>query len=201
MGRKYVAQSVSGRMAAARTSFSFRECVWWHAQAPVRLLALSVLAAAWLAATACGGNDASRDPSDDERDNASASSPTVPGVFFANWREEQQGPSATPDSLTTGRLLVDDEGCFRLDDNISGSRSTLIWPPNYAPSVQGDEIQIRNGEGQVVAQAGDEVELGGGEIPSSLKGIAIVDERTKRELLGRCPGPYFIVGAVVSANE
>jgi len=90
-------------------------------------------------------------------------------------------------------VLVD--GCLRID-SIHGTESLLpIWPPEFGLAAEGDEIQVLDGEGQVVARAGEEVYMGGG--GGSAAGLA---ECVLEQLPAACSGPYWIVGDGVRPN-
>ena len=138
-----------------------------------------------------GSTSSALGPDDGETTPAPA-----PGVFFP----EHEG-GEVPAARAYGRLVLDDEGCIRLkltkDD--SPPVTTPIWPPEYAASAAGGEIRILDGEGRVVARVGDAVRIDGGFLGGSraLGGISGVDERTKSELMERCPGEYFYVAPYI----
>jgi hypothetical protein len=69
-----------------------------------------------------------------------------------------------------------------------------MWPSDYELDTEGDNLQILDGEGKVVAQVGERVSMGGGEVGVQKD---LVDARTARELRERCPGGgYWVVTAV-----
>lgn len=98
----------------------------------------------------------------------------------------------SPDARNGGRLVLDGEGCIRVD-NGDGRGFTPIWPPDHRASAEGRGVRILDGEGRVLARVGDEVELGGGYV-GDVRRISGVDRRTARELVRRCPGDYFYAG-------
>lgn len=181
-------------------------------------LVLPMLATASLLVAACAGSTATKEPPEgdsttrgsttspvpttgettavSESNATSASTPTDSGLFFP---EHEAGPA--PLSVGQGELMVDHAGCIRLDPGASGPADTVIWPPDYALETEDSEILILNGEGGVVARVGDQVEIGGGGIGNSLEGVAGIDERTKRELIERCPGQYFYAGEELRVQQ
>ena len=102
-------------------------------------------------------------------------------VFFPRLRRSGLGPSA----LGHGKLVVDDEGCIRMKPLPQDPGFVPIWPSNYELDTEGDKIQILNAKGKVVAQVGEEVSMGGGQVDVQR---FLVDARTARELRERCPG-------------
>jgi hypothetical protein len=68
-----------------------------------------------------------------------------------------------------------------------------LWPSGFELDTTGGKIRVLNGNGRVVARAGEEVVMGGGDVPrEALEENDVLDERTKRELFERCPGVYFL---------
>ena len=55
-----------------------------------------------------------------------------------------------------GELVLDGQ-CLRLN-----GRTTVIWPAGFKPHVHQGVVQVRNGAGQVIAQVGDKLSMGGG---------------------------------------
>ena len=79
-----------------------------------------------------------------------------PDVFFPR----QRTVIATGrEQLTAGGggELVQDGQCLRLN-----GRTTVIWPAGFKPHVHQGVVQVRNGAGQVIAQVGDKLSMGGG---------------------------------------
>lgn len=129
----------------------------------------------------------------------------VPGsgsdvAHFFPTQKRTEGPRLTPEALAVGELVADDGGCLRFGSGPYAG-SLPIWPPGYALRAEGGDVRVVDGRGQVVARVGDEVRAGRGEDPgSSLEGVGYLDERSQRELPRRCPGPYFLVGQVLSSR-
>ncbi len=129
---------------------------------------MCILIALVLVATAC-------------RSNAGDALPTP---FFP--RQIDPMPD-TMDALLVGKLVLLD-GCLYVDDGF-GHRYLPIWPHNFALSVQGDVVQILDDTGQPVARVGDEVKIGGGEVPADQ-----IARYSLQPLFSQCPAPYWLVG-------
>jgi hypothetical protein len=142
---------------------------------------LAALVAISLAAAACGAAPGARDQT------TTASSPPVE-VFFPKQTEPVK---AGYDEAQSGELVRDAEGCLRV--RYQGGAVVPLWPPDLEPSVKGDEVRVIDGEGRVVGRVGAEISVGGGGIREESLTEDILDRRTKRELLERCPGAYFLV--------
>jgi hypothetical protein len=96
---------------------------------------------------------------------------------------------------TSGELVLDDEGCLRVKATPKDPGATPVWPADYELDANGDEIRVLDEEGRVAAKVGEEVYMGGGEIPKGQ--VTLTDEQMLRELFERCPGEYWIVGSEV----
>lgn len=191
---------------------------------PAAMLALPVLVAASLVTTACGGGGAAKEekasgggstagsptptPAPTVRAGKTTAAPkpeTVPppadpgvlGVFFPR-QVPQRGD--VPMAATSGELVVDGAGCLRLVYP-DGDNQVPVWPSDYGLGAEDGEIYVLDGEGNAAARIGDLVRVGGGGVGTSLEGIAIVGEQTKRELYERCPSSYWIVGNEVSTIQ
>jgi hypothetical protein len=119
--------------------------------------------------------------------------PEVPGVAFPR-QGPVEGPRVVMEALLIGRLVLAD-GCLRIE-SVHGDGSQLpIWPPEFDLAAQGDEIQVLDGEGRVVARVGEEVYMGGGGgSATALAGCV------REQLPDACSGPYWIVGDGVRPN-
>lgn len=61
----------------------------------------------------------------------------------------------------TGVLRVDDQGCLAFE----GTGSLPVWPKGFTAYRHDGEVTLYGPEGEVVANEGDTVESGGGEVP------------------------------------
>ncbi len=141
---------------------------------------LAALVAISLAAAACGAAPGAQDQT------TTASSPPVE-VFFPKQKPLNFGY----DEALSGELVRDAEGCLRV--RYRGGAVVPLWPPDLEPSVKGDEVRVLEEEGRIVGRVGAKIDMGGGGIREESLTEDILDPHTKRELLERCPGAYFLV--------
>jgi len=152
------------------------------------LLGLAALAAISLSTAACGGGSATQDPTTPSSTaSTTTASSTNAEVFFPKQKPAKLGY----EELQSGELVRDAEGCLRV--RYQGGNVVPLWPANLEPSVRGDEVQVLDGEGRVVGRVGEKISMGGGGVTEEMLTEDILDRRTKRELLERCPGAYFLV--------
>jgi hypothetical protein len=135
-----------------------------------------------LAAAACGEGPAAQDP-----ETTSSAGPTTEWVFFPTQRPAKFGY----EELQSGELIRDAEGCLRV--RYQAGTVVPLWPPGYEPSVGGDEVRVLDAEGRVVGRVGEMITMGAGGIREEALTEDVLDQRTKRELLERCQGTYFLV--------
>ncbi len=95
----------------------------------------------------------------------------------------------------SGKLVLDDEGCLRIEEHPGHTDTVPIWPAGFELDTSGDEVSVLDEEGRVVATVGEKVYMGGGGVPKDR--VTLADERMLRELYKRCPGEYWIVGSEV----
>ena len=91
---------------------------------------------------------------------------------------------------------MDGEGCLRMKAGADDPGSVPLWPADFELDSDAVPIQVLNRNGEVVAQVGREVVMGGGTVSQeTLQENHILDEQTKRVMLERCPGPYFLAAS------
>lgn len=95
-----------------------------------------------------------------------------------------------------GKLIVTDDGCLRLNYPGPHLGSLLIWPPDYSLDTEGNHVRIINENGQVAAEVGDYVEVGGGGLTSL--NVELIPETLRQKLPERCRPPYHAVGFEVN---
>lgn len=122
-----------------------------------------------LMATACSGNSGTA---------------SLPDTFFPQQRDT---PNVYMEALLVGELTLVD-GCLRLNDS-DGNSFLLIWPPGFSLRNEKDIVQVVDDTGQFVAQVGDNLEVGGGEMPGGY-----ISQYLTQPLPSGCSGPYWIVG-------
>ncbi len=93
-----------------------------------------------------------------------------------------------------GELILDERGCLRVRHQGGGS-PVIVWPSGFEAERSDGGVRILDREGKVVAKVGEAVYMGGGGTP--IRGNKAVDDRTRRELLRRCPGSYWVAGSPV----
>ena len=89
--------------------------------------------------------------------------PPVPGIAFPR-QEPTEGFRIAMEAALAGTLRLE-EGCLRVYSLYDGRSTLPIWPPEFTLRVEGDQVLVIDGEGQVVAHAGEEVYMGGGSVP------------------------------------
>lgn len=106
---------------------------------------------------------------------------------------------ASVDSMTSqirGKLTLDEEGCLHVEEPKYNIDSVPVWPADFEVDTSQDRVRILNKDGRVVGEVGQRVKLGGGQIPEEvLEGNDLIGKQALRELLERCPGGYWLVGA------
>lgn len=107
-------------------------------------------------------------------------------VFFPTQRDGLSQMEA----LLEGELDLDDEGWLRAAS--ASSSHVLIWPYGFTVRGEGKEIQVLNGDGDVIAVVGEAIEVEGGEAT-----IEIVEQYTGNVFPDGLAGPYWIVSEVM----
>lgn len=125
----------------------------------------------------CMGTEPVNEPEDDSTQNE---------IHFL-----RQKPSDAPDmeALLQGRLVLS-ERCLYIRREDVNSTHTAIWPFEFSLTVQGDSIQILNGDKEIVARVGDRILVSGGGIPQ------LPLEEFEANFIGtttECTAPYWIV--------
>ena len=109
---------------------------------------------------------------------AGATGSVVDDDIFLPRLYDQRGPIVSPLAAAEGRLTLRGR-CLLLGIAYPPGEYLVIWPPGFNIQREGDDVLVRNGGGNVIAQVGDHVILGG---RSSKKGA---------DYPGECPGAYF----------
>jgi len=102
----------------------------------------------------------------------------------------QKSGLAQMDVLLEGNLELDD-GWLRAQS--SDSSYLLIWPYGFSVQGEGEEIQVLDGDGQVVAIVGEAIKVDGGEST-----VEIVEMYIGRLLPDDCAGPFWLVSGVIN---
>jgi hypothetical protein len=105
--------------------------------------------------------------------------PLTPEPYFPVQKEFQ---TTVLTSLIQGKLVLNN-GYLRVYDEL------IIWPYGYSLKTEGKEMWVINEKGQPAARVGDEVGIGGGEIPADF-----AEEKIGHPLPEGCEGPYWLAG-------
>ena len=96
-------------------------------------------------------------------------------------------------ALLPGKLSVT-EGCWRVTG--SGRSHLVIWQPDFFVNNNEGVIEILDRNGEVVARVGEEIRIGGGEVPLTEE----LKQLLREPLPERCGGPYWSMGELVSSE-
>jgi hypothetical protein len=92
-------------------------------------------------------------------------------------------------ALLVGKLIVKD-GCLRVSTSEDDRGHLIIWQPDYFLNSNEGVIEILNRKGEVVARVGEEIRMGGGEVPLT----ADLERQLREPLPEQCEGPYWLMG-------
>lgn len=106
----------------------------------------------------------------------------------------RQAPAvAGMDALLEGTLILDDNGCLRVQhETVSQNEApVIIWHYDFSLEFAGETITVLNGNGEPVGRVGEWTRMGGGESRTV----------TEPEMPEACPGPYWILGSTETLAE
>lgn len=108
-----------------------------------------------------------------------------------NFLREKRTDGSSMMALWRGKLVLTN-GCLRVQD--VRTSYAVIWPFAFDFSVHDGNINILNGDDQVVAEVGDQIRVSGGELPS------MSPKRIEQLATGgsQCSGPYWLAGYEVT---
>ncbi len=115
----------------------------------------------------------------------------APNVVFPRQRQVA-GPRSFPSAAFGGRL-VNDNGCLRVGNSL------VVWPAEFTLITKNGVLTIIDEHDRTVAQVGDELLLGGGEIPPDERAW-LNTEILRQRPPERCPGPYWLATDKVQRN-
>lgn len=107
----------------------------------------------------------------------------------------RQAPAvAGMDALLEGTLILDDNGCLRVQyESVSLAEApVVIWHYDFSLAVEGETITVLNGAGEPVGRVGEWTRMGGGGGGPTL---------AAPEMPEACPGPYWILGSTETLAE
>lgn len=106
----------------------------------------------------------------------------------------RQAPAvASMEALLEGTLVLDDNGCLRVQhESVPPAEApVIIWHYDFLLDINGAEVTVLNGDGEPVGRVGEWTRMGGG------------NSRTvaEPEMPPACPGPYWILGSIETIAE
>lgn len=133
---------------------------------------------------------------------SSAMEATTPPASEVLFPKQKPADGLPMSARIRGELVLDEEGCIRIDSGGGMANYLPLWPSYFELSAEGGELRILDGEGDFVARIGGRIDTGGGEMlhgettPREIfqalrRGLG---EDMAREVRERCPGPYWLVG-------
>lgn len=115
------------------------------------------------------------------------------------WLPLQPPTNMAMAALMQGSLRLVD-GCLRVAAEGDEQSFLVIWPNDTRLEFQGETAALLNGEGQLVARAGDAIRLGGGADESAGAGERLAELIPGMPIPG-CPGPYWIAAPLETAAQ
>lgn len=97
--------------------------------------------------------------------------------------------AAFMEALAAGELIVQN-GCLRVQAHSSTASHLIIWQADYFLNKHNGTIEILDRNGAVVARVGDEIRMGGGEVPLTPD----LERQLREPVLKQCEGPYWLMG-------
>jgi hypothetical protein len=105
----------------------------------------------------------------------------------------ENAPAAVQmEALYRGRVSADASGCIRLETQ---DVHTVVWPHGFTLRDGANGLAVHDATGRRIGRLGDDFAFGGGEIITLHDGVALPAD-VRQIALQRCPGRYWIVGAV-----
>ncbi len=124
---------------------------------------------------------------------SSISTPAPSRIFFPQQipTNEEQGSAA---ALLTGNLIIVNN-CLRITVRNGAADYLIIWPTHLSLDTKNNPLKIQNKQGQTVARVGDQIHLGGGEVPTSA--ATWLSTKLRNKLPDTCPGPYWLASDII----
>ena len=112
--------------------------------------------------------------------------PLVPGIAFPR-QKPVEGFGMCMTALLIGTLRLE-EGCLYVQPLGGGGNLVPIWQPGHTLRIEGDQMLVINESGEVAAQVGEEVYMGGGG--------GSIDAWVQQQIPSACQGDYWIACGV-----
>lgn len=109
-------------------------------------------------------------------------------VFVPRQPETESSMEALIDGL-----LIEVNGCLRVADESYPEGFLIVWPVDTDIRIEGENIDLLNGDGQVVGRVGEALRIAGGAMESPAS-MARYDDLIPGLAAAGCPGPYWIAG-------
>lgn len=135
------------------------------------------------------------DPTATTRPSVVPTAPGTPGAPAFPQVAAAAGEFADLAALIEGTLVVED-GCLRVARPDRAS-VLIVWPAEATLRTDGGMVRVADGRGRAVAQVGQPVRLGGGEL--SREAISALPGRPLRAPLPpNCPAPYWLAARLAA---
>jgi hypothetical protein len=116
----------------------------------------------------------------------SAPEPAPSGAPLPVIAQYREASNAFPTALMVG-TVVEQDGCIRVRTDDDPRGHLLVWQPGHRIRRNGEQVEIVDGRGEVIARVGGPINIGGGEMPA-------VENYLKAPIPPACSGPYWMVG-------
>lgn len=116
-----------------------------------------------------------------------------PDLVFPR-QEPVEGLREVMEAELVGSFVLDN-GCLRVESLYNDDSYLPVWPPDFALEHEDDTLVIVDGNGNKVAQVGEEVYMGGG-----IGSESSLPDCVRQQLTSSCHGPFWIVGEGVRPN-
>ena len=120
--------------------------------------ALALLAVAVLAA--CGAGSGPQ-PAGDPGARGGTDTQTTSGASEVFFPQAREGLDGGPAAGMAGKLVLDGEGCLRVESSRQGGTWIPVWPANLRLEMRGSKVCVADGGGRTVAEVGKKVCMGG----------------------------------------
>jgi hypothetical protein len=90
-------------------------------------------------------------------------------------------------------LLIEENGCLRVTDESYEEGFLIVWPFDTDISIAGEDIDLLNGDDQVVARVGEALRIAGGAMESTTS-MGRYDDLIPGLPIDGCAGPYWVAG-------
>jgi hypothetical protein len=105
---------------------------------------------------------------------------------------KQPFTESTMGALIDG-LLIEVNGCLRVNDDNYIEGFLIVWPYDTDIEIAGENVDLLNSNGQVVARVGEALRIAGVAMESP-PSMARYDDLIPGLPIDGCPGPYWVAG-------